>query len=78
MTPEMTREGTEGAAADARYRLTSTFVEGEIEELPFSEDGRFDVVISNGVIDLIPDKEAGVLVRSTGFSGRAAGSSSPT
>ncbi len=32
------------------------FVEGDIEELPF-EDGRFDVVISNGVIDLIPDKE---------------------
>ena len=25
--------------------------------MPF-EDGRFDVVISNGVIDLIPDKEA--------------------
>jgi arsenite methyltransferase len=33
------------------------FVEGEIEKLPFP-DGSFDVVISNGVIDLIPDKDA--------------------
>jgi SAM-dependent methyltransferase len=33
------------------------FVEGEAERLPF-DDGSFDVVISNGVIDLIPDKEA--------------------
>jgi arsenite methyltransferase len=33
------------------------FVEAEAERLPFS-DGSFDVVISNGVIDLIPDKDA--------------------
>ena len=33
------------------------FVEGEAESLPFA-DGSFDVVISNGVIDLVPDKEA--------------------
>jgi len=33
------------------------FVEGEAESLPFP-DASFDVVISNGVIDLIPDKDA--------------------
>ena len=33
------------------------FVEGEAEQLPFP-DASFDVVISNGVIDLIPDKDA--------------------
>ena len=33
------------------------FVEGEVEQLPFA-DGSFDVVISNGVIDLVPDKDA--------------------
>ena len=33
------------------------FVEGEAERLPFS-DASFDVVISNGVIDLVPDKDA--------------------
>lgn len=33
------------------------FVEGEAEKLPFADES-FDVVISNGVIDLIPDKEA--------------------
>ncbi|MEZ5098999.1 MAG: methyltransferase domain-containing protein [Thermoleophilia bacterium] len=33
------------------------FVEAEAECLPF-EDHSFDVVISNGVIDLIPDKDA--------------------
>lgn len=54
MTPEMTAKAREGAAALALDNVT--FVEGEVEQLPF-EDGRFDVVISNGVIDLIPDKE---------------------
>jgi SAM-dependent methyltransferase len=34
-----------------------TFVAGEAERLPF-DDESFDVVISNGVIDLIPDKDA--------------------
>ena len=33
------------------------FVEGEAERLLFS-DASFDVVISNGVIDLVPDKDA--------------------
>lgn len=33
------------------------FVEGEAERLPFA-DASFDVVISNGVIDLVPDKDA--------------------
>ena len=33
------------------------FLEGEIERLPFP-DASFDVVISNGVIDLVPDKDA--------------------
>ena len=33
------------------------FVEGEAEQLPFT-DASFDVVISNGLIDLIPDKDA--------------------
>jgi arsenite methyltransferase len=33
------------------------FVEGEVERLTFP-DGTFDVVISNGVIDLVPDKDA--------------------
>jgi SAM-dependent methyltransferase len=33
------------------------FIEGEVERLPFA-DGSFEVVISNGVIDLVPDKDA--------------------
>jgi arsenite methyltransferase len=33
------------------------FVEAEAERLPFPDEA-FDVVISNGVIDLIPDKDA--------------------
>ena len=33
------------------------FVEGEAERLPFAA-ASFDVVISNGVIDLVPDKDA--------------------
>ena len=33
------------------------FVEGEAERLPFPDES-FDVVISKGVIDLIPDKES--------------------
>jgi arsenite methyltransferase len=34
-----------------------TITEGSAEHLPF-RDASFDVVISNGVIDLIPDKDA--------------------
>ena len=50
-------------AAKARRSVTElglqtvTIVEGSAEQLPFA-DTSFDVVISNGVIDLIPDKDA--------------------
>jgi arsenite methyltransferase len=45
-------------AAAAELGVTNLeFVEGEAEQLPFP-DASFDVVISNGVIDLIPDKDA--------------------
>ena len=54
MTPEMIVNARDGAAALGLRNVT--FVEGEIEELPF-EDESFDIVISNGVIDLLPDKE---------------------
>jgi SAM-dependent methyltransferase len=55
MTPEMLAKAR-AAAAEAGLANVS-FVEGEAERLPFP-DGSFDVVISNGVIDLIPDKDA--------------------
>jgi SAM-dependent methyltransferase len=55
MTPEMLRKAT---AAAAEMEATNVkFVESEAEQLPFP-DQSFDVVISNGVIDLIPDKDA--------------------
>jgi SAM-dependent methyltransferase len=55
MTPEMIENARKGAA---ELSLTNViFVEGEAETLPF-DDSSFDVVISNGVIDLIPDKDA--------------------
>ena len=45
-------------AAAAEMGMTNVeFVEGEAEQLPFPDES-FDVVISNGVIDLIPDKDA--------------------
>jgi arsenite methyltransferase len=56
---DMTREmlvKARGAAAELGVTHVE-FVEGEVEELPFV-DATFDVVISNGVIDLIPDKDA--------------------
>jgi len=55
MTPEMVAKARSGAAELGVSNVT--FVEGEAEELPFG-DASFDVLISNGVIDLIPDKEA--------------------
>ena len=55
MTPEMLAKARAGA--DEMGAGHVTFLEGEAERLPFA-DGSFDVVISNGVIDLIPDKDA--------------------
>jgi SAM-dependent methyltransferase len=55
MTPEMLAKAR--AAASTMNVANVEFVEGEVESLPF-EDGTFDVVISNGVIDLVPDKDA--------------------
>jgi len=55
MTPEMLAKAK--AAAVEMNATNVEFVAGEAEGLPF-EDESFDVVISNGVIDLIPDKDA--------------------
>ena len=55
MTPEMLAKARASAAAMGAEN--AEFVEGEAEALPFA-DGSFDVVISNGAIDLIPDKAA--------------------
>ena len=55
MTPEMLEKARAGA--DALGASNVTFVESEAESLPFADES-FDVVISNGVIDLIPDKDA--------------------
>jgi arsenite methyltransferase len=55
MTPAMLEKAR--AAASAMHLSNVDFVEGEAEQLPFP-DQSFDVVISNGVIDLIPDKGA--------------------
>jgi len=55
MTPEMLAKAR--AAAGAMGASNVEFVESEAERLPFP-DASFDVVISNGVIDLIPDKDA--------------------
>jgi SAM-dependent methyltransferase len=55
MTPAMLGKAR---AAAAQMRLSNVeFVEGEAERLPFADES-FDVVVSNGVIDLIPDKDA--------------------
>jgi arsenite methyltransferase len=54
MTPEMLEKARAGAAELGVENVT--FVEGEAERLPFG-DASFDVVISNGVIDLVPDKD---------------------
>ncbi|MBD0328938.1 MAG: methyltransferase domain-containing protein [Thermoleophilia bacterium] len=55
MTPEMLAKAR--AAAAAMGAANVDFVEAEAERLPFGDES-FDVVISNGVIDLIPDKDA--------------------
>jgi arsenite methyltransferase len=54
MTPQMLAKAT---AAAAQMGATNVeFVESEAERLPFP-DAVFDVVISNGVVDLVPDKD---------------------
>jgi arsenite methyltransferase len=55
MTPEMLAKARTSAAAMDLSNVE--FLEGEAERLPFPDES-FDVVISNGVIDLIPDKDA--------------------
>jgi arsenite methyltransferase len=55
MTPEML--ATARAAASEMGTENVAFVEAEAEQLPFA-DKSLDVVVSNGVIDLIPDKDA--------------------
>ncbi len=55
MTPEMLAKARLAAAEMGAANVE--FVEAEAEHLPFPGES-FDVVISNGVIDLIPDKDA--------------------
>ena len=55
MTPAMLAKARVAAAEMGLSHVE--FVEGEAERLPFADES-FDVVVSNGVIDLIPDKDA--------------------
>jgi arsenite methyltransferase len=55
MTPEMLAKAR--AAAAEMGATNVEFIESEAEQLPFP-DASFDVVVSNGVIDLVPDKDA--------------------
>jgi SAM-dependent methyltransferase len=55
MTAEMVAKAR-AAAAEAGLANVE-FVAGEAESLPFADES-FDIVISNGVIDLVPDKDA--------------------
>jgi len=55
MTPEMVATARASAAELGAGNVE--FVEAEAERLPLA-DASFDVVISNGVIDLVPDKDA--------------------
>ncbi len=55
MTPAMLSKAR--AAASNMGAANVEFLECEAEQLPFPDES-FDVVISNGVIDLIPDKDA--------------------
>ena len=55
MTPEMIAKAR---ASSTKLGVRNVeFIESEAEQLPFA-DGRFAVVISNGVIDLIPITDA--------------------
>ncbi len=55
MTPDMVAKARR--SADTMGTRHVAIVEGSAEQLSFTE-AFFDVVISNGVIDLIPDKDA--------------------
>jgi SAM-dependent methyltransferase len=55
MTPQMLAKARASAAEMGAAAVE--FVESEAESLPFPDES-FDVLISNGVIDLIPDKDA--------------------
>jgi arsenite methyltransferase len=55
MTPEMLAKARTSAGEMGAENVE--FVASEAERLPFP-DASFDVVISNGVIDLVPDKDA--------------------
>jgi arsenite methyltransferase len=55
MTPEMLAKAR--SAAEELGVDNVEFLESDAERLPFPDES-FDVVISNGVIDLIPDKDA--------------------
>jgi arsenite methyltransferase len=55
MTPEMLEKARSGAEELGLQNVA--FVEGDAEQLPF-DGASFEVVISNGVIDLVPDKDA--------------------
>jgi len=55
MTTEMLERARRAAAEMEQGNVE--FVEADAERLPFA-DNSFDVILSNGVIDLIPDKEA--------------------
>ena len=55
MTPEMLAKARRAAAEMGAENVE--FLEADAERLPFP-DGAFTVVISNGVIDLIPNKDA--------------------
>jgi arsenite methyltransferase len=54
MTAEMVAKAQSSARAMGMTNVE--FVEGEAERLPFADES-FDVAVSNGVIDLIPDKD---------------------
>src|SRR5690348_3810452 len=54
MTPEMLAKARAAAAELGTQNVE--FTEAEAERLPFPDES-LDVVISNGVIDLIPDKD---------------------
>jgi arsenite methyltransferase len=55
LTPEMVAIAR---TASAIWRIQNIqFTEGSVEALPF-DDGSFDLVISNAVLNLVPDKDA--------------------